>query len=70
MQNNKNNKRMTNLGNYALESIVREMTLVMNEYNELVYTTAKVVTELCSPKKKIKVMLERSHHGNRKWKRI
>ena len=55
--------------NYALESIVREMTLGMNEYNELVYITAKVVTELCSPKKKIKVKLERNHHGNRKWKR-
>ena len=27
----------------------------MNEYNELVYATAKVVTELCSPKKKRKV---------------
>ena len=45
---------MTNLGNFAFESIVREMTVGMNEYNELVYATAKVVTELCSPKKNIK----------------
>ena len=41
---------MTNLGNYAFDSIVREMTVRMNDYNELVYVTAKVVTELCSPK--------------------
>ena len=33
---NKKNKRMTNLGNYVFESIVREMTVGMNEYNELV----------------------------------
>ena len=46
---------MTNLDNYTFESIVREMTVGMNEYNELVYATAKVVTELCSPKKKRKV---------------
>ena len=31
------------------------MIVGMNEYNELVYATAKVVTELCSPKKKRKV---------------
>ena len=43
---------MTNLGNYTSESIVREMTVGMNEYNELVHATAKLVTELCSPKKK------------------
>ena len=42
---------MTNLGKYTYESIVREMTAGMNEYNELVYATAKEVTELCSPKK-------------------
>ena len=53
IQNNKNNKRMTNLGNYAFESIVREMTVGMNEYEELVYATAKVVTELCSLKRKV-----------------
>ena len=55
IQNNKKNKRMTSLGNYAFESIVREMTVGMNECNELVYATAKVVTELCFPKKKRKV---------------
>ena len=42
---------MTNLGNNTFESILREM----NEYNELVYATAKVVTELCSSKRKRKV---------------
>ena len=46
---------MTNLGNYTFESIVREMTVEINEYNELVYATAKVVTELCSPTRKRKV---------------
>ena len=46
---------MTNLGNYIFESIVRDMTVGMNEYNELVYATAKVVTKLCSPKRKRKV---------------
>ena len=68
IQNNKKNKRMTNLGNYTFESIVREMTVVMNDYNKLVYAAAKVVTE-CSPKRKRKVNSERNHHGNRKWKR-
>ena len=37
------------------ESIVRDMTVGMNEYNELVYAAAKVVTELCCPKRKRKV---------------
>ena len=43
---------MANLGNHTFESIVREMTEGMNEYNELVYATAKVVTELNSLKAK------------------
>ena len=46
---------MTNLGNYTFESIVREMRVGMNEYNELVYPIAKVVTKLCSPTRKRKV---------------
>ena len=46
---------MKNLGNYTFESILREIPLGMNEYNRLVYATAKVVTELCSLKKKRKV---------------
>ena len=49
---------MTNLGNYTFESIVREMTVGMNEYNVLAYATAKVVTESCSPKKKSKCQKE------------
>ena len=43
---------MINLGNYTFESIVKEMTVGMNKYSELVYATAKVVTELCCPKRK------------------
>ena len=50
IQNNKKNKRMTNLGNYTFESILRQMAVGMNEYNELVYATATVVTKLCSTK--------------------
>ena len=46
---------MKNLGNCTFESILRETPLGMNEYNKLVYATARVVTELCSPKKKRKV---------------
>ena len=52
IQTNKKNKRMTNLGNCTFESIVRDMRAGINKYNKLVYTTAKVVTELCSPKRK------------------
>ena len=51
IQNNKKNKRMTNLGKDAFESIMRETTVGMNEYNELFYTAAKVVAELYFPKK-------------------
>ena len=51
---NKKNKRIINLDNYTFESIVRDMTLGMNEYNELVYATAKEITKLCSPKRKKK----------------
>ena len=40
------------MGNYAFESIAREMTVGMNEYNEPVYATTKRVTILYSPKKK------------------
>ena len=55
IRNNKNNKRMTNLGSYPFESIVRDMIVTSyNEYNELVYGTAKVVTELSSGKRKKK----------------
>ena len=43
---------MINLDNYTFESIVWEMTVGMNKYKELVYATAKVVSEVCSPKKK------------------
>ena len=46
---------MTNLSNYTFESIARDMTVGMIEYNKLVYTTAKVVTKFCSPKRKRKV---------------
>ena len=46
---------MTYLGNCTFESIVRDMTVGMNEFNKLVYTTTKVVTKLCSTKTKIKV---------------
>ena len=46
---------MTTLGNCTFKSIVREMKIGMNEYNELVYTAVKVVSELCSPKRKRKV---------------
>ena len=42
---------MTNLGKDAFESIMRETTVGMNEYNEPLYTTAKVVAELYFPKK-------------------
>ena len=42
-------KRMANLGNYAFESIAREMAVRMNEYNKLLYKTAKLVTKLCHP---------------------
>ena len=44
MQNNKNNKIITNWGNYTFESIVRGKTVGMSEYNKLVYATTKVVT--------------------------
>ena len=43
------------MGNYTFESIVRDMTVVINEYSELIYTTAKVVSKLSSPKMKRKV---------------
>ena len=46
---------MTYLGNCTFESIVRDMTVGMNEFNKLVYRTTKVVTKLCSTKRKIKV---------------
>ena len=45
---------MTNLSNYTFESIARDMTVGMIEYNKM-YTTAKVVTKFCSPKRKRKV---------------
>ena len=54
-KNNKKNTRLTNLGNYSCGSIMNKMAVGMNEYNELVYTTAKVVTEVCSPKEKRKL---------------
>ena len=47
---------MTNLGKYTFGSIMREMTVGMNEYSKLVYATAKVVTDICSRKRKRKVM--------------
>ena len=31
---------MTNLGNYTFESVVRDITVGMNEYNKLVYPIA------------------------------
>ena len=34
---------------------MNKMAVGMNEYNELVYATAKVVTEVCSPKEKRKL---------------
>ena len=46
---------MTNFSNCLFESIVMEMTVGMNEYNQLIYPTARVVTKLCSPKRKRKV---------------
>ena len=55
IQNNKKNTRLTNLGNYSCGSIMNKVTVGMNEYNELVYATAKVVTEVCSPKEKRKL---------------
>ena len=36
---------MKNLGNCTFESIVRDMAVWMNEHSELVYATAKVVTD-------------------------
>ena len=46
------------------------MTVGMNEYNELVYVTAKAVTELCSPIRKKKcqketIMETENRKGNR-----
>ena len=58
IQNNQNNKSMTNLGNYTFESIVRDMTVGMNQYNELGDAAAKVVTESCFPKTKRKCQKE------------
>ena len=55
IQNYKKNKRMTNLSSYIFEGTVREMTVEKNEYNKLVYATAKVVPDLCSLKRKKKV---------------
>ena len=46
---------MTNLDNCTFESIVRDMTVGMNESNELAYAKAKVVIKLSSPKRKRKV---------------
>ena len=69
MQNNKKNKRMTNFSNCLFESIVMEMTVGVNEYNELIYQTARVVTKLCSPKRKRKVNARKKPFENRKWKR-
>ena len=43
---------MTNLDNCTFESIVRDMTVGMNE---LAYAKAKVVIKLSSPKRKRKV---------------
>ena len=37
------------------------MTVGINEYNKLVYETAKVITKLCSPKNKIKVNARKKH---------
>ena len=34
---------------------MNKMAVGMNEYKELVYATAKVVTEVCSPKEKRKL---------------
>ena len=61
---------MTNLGNYTFESIVKEMAVATKEYNNLGYVIAKVVAELCSPKKKSKcqketVMETENGKGNR-----
>ena len=60
---------MTNFSNCLFESIVMEMTVGMNEYNELIYPTARVVTKLCSPKRKKKVNARKKPFENRKWKR-
>ena len=46
---------MTNFSSYTFESIMREMTVGKNEYNEPVYATAKIVPDLCSLKRKEKV---------------
>ena len=56
IQDNKKNKRMTNLRDHTFEIYVRDIiAVVMYEYNELVYATVKVVTELSSFKRKRKV---------------
>ena len=47
---------MTNLGKYTFGSIVREMTVGLNEYSKSVHATAKLVTDICSPKMKRKAM--------------
>ena len=47
---------MTNLGKYTFGSIMREMTVGMNEYSKLFDATAKGVTDICSRKRKRKVM--------------
>ena len=60
---------MTNFSNCLFESIVMEMTVGMNEYNELIYPTAIVVTKLCSTKRKRKVNARKKPFENRKWKK-
>ena len=60
---------MTNFSNCLFESIVIEMTVGMNEYNELIYPTARVVTKLCSTKRKRKVNVRKKPFKNRKWKK-
>ena len=64
---NKKAKAQIELGNLAMESIIRDICPDLTKYSEVLYATAKITTELCSDSMKTKKKKKTHRRKKPKW---